>query len=89
MRSSGHWQLRAMQPMLVAFVCCVSFIPGALAQRPSGQDAKPEDQPSDTAELGMAPAKVDVQPVADDEEIRKRLQSVLAHLGRGAPCLGR
>ncbi|MDZ4759537.1 MAG: mechanosensitive ion channel family protein [Alphaproteobacteria bacterium] len=75
-RPSGHWRLRAMQPMLLALVCCVSLIQGALAQA-SGKDAKPENQPPDKTELTMSPAKVDVQPVAHDEEIRKRLQSVL------------
>jgi len=66
-----------MPPMLFAFVCCVSLIPGAHAQGPLGKEAKPENEPPDKTELAVAPAKVDVQPVADDEEIRKRLQSVL------------
>ncbi len=77
MRPSGHWHLQAIQPMLLAFVCCIWLIPGALAQGPPGKNAKPENQPPDKTELAIAPAKVDVQPVAHDEEIRKRLQSVL------------
>jgi len=47
----------------------------ALAQGPPETKAGPQN--ADEAELSPAAAKVDVQPVAADEEIRKRLQSVL------------
>ena len=75
-RPLGHWRFRSMQPMLFALVCCVSLIPGALGQS-SAKNLKPENQTPDKTELAMTPAKVDVQPIAHDDQIRNRLQSVL------------
>jgi small-conductance mechanosensitive channel len=47
------------------------------AQEPlPGADVPPADSPAKD-DLSLAPAKVDVNPVARDEEIRQRLQSVL------------
>ena len=49
---------------------------------PAGQPKEPQKQPSpNKEELSPAPVKVDVQPVARDDEIRKRLQSVLDATG--------
>ncbi len=60
----------------------VVFVCGLLASAGSAQvpGAKPGEPPSPTSakeELSLAPAKVVVNPVARDEEIRKRLQSVM------------
>ncbi|MEO8224482.1 MAG: mechanosensitive ion channel protein MscS, partial [Gammaproteobacteria bacterium] len=57
---------------------------GALTTTVSAQDAAtgPQNQaPPDKEDLSSAPAKVDVQPVAQDEEIRRRLQSVMEATG--------
>ncbi len=70
--------------LVAAMSCCVS---GALtwpvmAQSPVGAADAP--QKSGTAEKekpAQAPAKVDVKPIARDEEIRKRLRSVLDATG--------
>jgi small-conductance mechanosensitive channel len=48
------------------------------AQEPGGKAAGPQQRPTPGQdELSPAPAKVDVNPVARDEEIRRRLQGVL------------
>ncbi|MDZ4806191.1 MAG: mechanosensitive ion channel family protein [Candidatus Eisenbacteria bacterium] len=50
--------------------------------QPAGQPKQTQKQPPpNDDELSAAPAKVDVQPVARDEEIRERLQSVLEATG--------
>lgn len=52
------------------------------AQQPAEKTASPQDQPvSATEELAATPGKVNVNPVARDEEIRERLQSVLEATG--------
>lgn len=43
--------------------------------------ARPAAAPPETEELEPAPAKVDVQPLAQDEQIERRLQSVLEATG--------
>jgi hypothetical protein len=53
----------------------------ALAQEPEGKVAAQKQPSPSKEELSAAPAKVDVQPVARDEEIRKRLQNVLDATG--------
>jgi len=51
-------------------------------EQPAGQPKETQKQPPpNKEELSPAPAKVDVQPVARDDEIRKRLQSVLDATG--------
>ncbi|MBA3579783.1 MAG: BON domain-containing protein, partial [Gemmatimonadaceae bacterium] len=43
---------------------------------------EPQNQPSpDDGDLSPAPTKVEVQPVAQDDEIRRRIQSVLEATG--------
>ena len=76
-RRSFDQRLRALKPMLLALICCIMLSTEALAQGETGKDAKPENQLPDKTELAIAPMKVVVQPVAHDEEIRKRLQNVL------------
>jgi len=66
-----------MQPIFLALFAWSALSAAALAQGPPETKAGPQKQSADEAELSPAAAKVDVQPVADDEEIRKRLQSVL------------
>ncbi|MDQ6654760.1 MAG: BON domain-containing protein, partial [Verrucomicrobiota bacterium] len=47
------------------------------AQTPPGTPGGAQTSAPATQELSAAPAQVDVKPVAHDEEIRQRLQSVL------------
>jgi small conductance mechanosensitive channel len=76
-RSTHHGDHRLLAPLLLALGGSV-LAPLALAQEPVGRAGEPQ-QPSDSAEdeLPTAPAKVDVNPIARDEEIRARLQNVL------------
>jgi small conductance mechanosensitive channel len=67
-------------PLIGAIVVCLNavFASSVSAQSPVGAANNPPDVSSVAKEdLASAPAKVDVRPVAQDEEIRKRLQSVL------------
>ena len=74
---SANRRLRRVLPIFFAFFAWIILGTAALAQAPPGTKAAPQNQSADEAELSPAAAKVDVQPVAHDEEIRKRLQSVL------------
>jgi small-conductance mechanosensitive channel len=57
---------------------CTALTSTVVAQEPVGKASEPQKPPVSTnEEISPAPAKVDVKPVARDEEIRKRLQSVL------------
>lgn len=73
-RSCHNLFLRAV---LLGSVCCVLPLT-VMAQEPVGKagEAQKLSAPA-KQELSLAPAKVDVKPVAHDEEIRKRLQRVL------------
>ncbi len=77
MRPSSLGRRRLLRPMFLALSAWSALSAAALAQGPPETKAGPQKQSTDKAELSPAPAKVDVQPVAHDEEIRKRLQSVL------------
>lgn len=48
-----------------------------MAQEASGKAKEAQVAPLETAEISLAPAKVDIKPTAQDEEIRERLQKVL------------
>ena len=62
--------------LLIAAYCLLIF--PALAQEPSGTTGEPRQSSTPAGEeLSAAPVKVDVNPVARDEEIFRRLQSVL------------
>lgn len=50
---------------------------GVIAQEPTPRSSAASAPPPVKEELSRAPAKVDVNPVARDEEIRQRLQSVM------------
>jgi small conductance mechanosensitive channel len=53
------------------------LISPVVAQETSGKGKGAQVSVPGTAEISLAPSKVDVKPVARDEEIRQRLQSVL------------
>ncbi|MEO8268238.1 MAG: hypothetical protein ABI557_00880, partial [Aureliella sp.] len=60
---------------LVALLWWIALTSAIMAQEPEGKGAPQKPPPPNKEELAPAPAKVDVQPIAHDEEIRKRLQS--------------
>lgn len=61
---------------------CTGLTSSLLAQLPSGAaEGPPKVLTAEKEDLAPAPAKVDVKPVARDEEIRERLQSVLDATG--------
>ncbi|MGV3484521.1 MAG: mechanosensitive ion channel domain-containing protein [Planctomycetaceae bacterium] len=63
-------------------VCVATAWPSALAAQSSDDEVDPAKASAlETQDVAPAPAKVDVNPVARDEEIRKRLQNVLAATG--------
>ncbi len=62
-------------------ICC-ALTSSLMAQSPVGAADGPQKvSASEKEDLAAAPAKVDVKPVASDEEIRERLQSVLVATG--------
>ncbi len=73
-RSCHNLFLRAV---LLGFVCCVLTLT-VMAQEPVGKAGEAQKLTAPAKqELSLAPAKVDVKPIAHDEEIRMRLQRVL------------
>ncbi len=76
-------------PRRTSFLCLailgalwwVALSSAVVAQGPEGKGGAQKPLPPNKEELSPAPAKVDVQPVARDEEIRKRLQTVLEATG--------
>lgn len=62
--------------MLLSVACAMFLLP-VVAQETSGKGAGAQESVPETAEISLAPAKVDVKPVARDEEIHERLLSVL------------
>lgn len=80
MLSSPRWHQLIIRAVLLCALAAPAF--GAPPHAPASQASRPPpgtDQERD--ELSAAPASVDVNPVARDEEIRARLQSVLAATG--------
>jgi small-conductance mechanosensitive channel len=76
-RSTYHGYKLLLRLLLLSFVCSGLTLT-AVAQEPVGEASELEKPPVSTEEeISPAPTKVDVKPVARDEEIRKRLQSVL------------
>ena len=77
--------IRCFHSMLTATM--IGFVCGGMtsslrAQSSAGADDVPQQVvAAEKEDLGPAPAKIDVNPVARDEEIRKRLQSVLDATG--------
>ncbi len=67
---------RLVRAVLLGSVCCAVSV-SAVAQGPLGQEGEPHNLITTAKEeLSPAAAKVDVKPLAQDEEIRKRLQTV-------------
>jgi len=65
--------------LLLGLLGSAALIAPVMAQ---GDAAGPQDPPAPKEEeLLLAPAKVAVQPIADDEEIRERIQSVMEATG--------
>ena len=80
-RSINRWHQRLLRAVLLGSLCSVLAVP-VIAQEPVGPVSEPQKGLTPgKEELSLAPAKVDVKPVARDEEIRKRLQSVLDATG--------
>ena len=76
-RSAYRCSTLLLRAVLLSSVCAV-LTSTAMAQDPGGKTALPQNlSATGTEDLSLAPAKVDVNPVAHDEEIRNRLQSVL------------
>ncbi|MEO7474496.1 MAG: mechanosensitive ion channel family protein [Gemmatimonadales bacterium] len=70
---------RVLRAVLLGFLWWGALTPTVIAQDAA---TGPQNQaPPDKEDLSPAPAKVDVQPVAQDEEIRRRLQSVMEATG--------
>lgn len=64
--------------LLLLSSMCSALTSTVVAQEPVGEAGELQKAPVSTKEeISPAPAKVDVKPVARDEEIRKRIQSVL------------
>jgi small conductance mechanosensitive channel len=80
-RSAYRYNL-VLRAVLCGFLWSILVSP-VMAQEPGGKGGSaPETLPAPhKEELSLAPAKVVIKPVARDEEIRKRLQSVLEATG--------
>ncbi len=81
MRRLSYRYHLALRGALLAFLGWLALTSAIVAQEPEGKDAHQKQPPPNKEDLAHAPAKVDVQPIAHDEEIRKRLQSVLIATG--------
>lgn len=76
-RSAYRCSKLVLHAALLSSVCAV-LASAAMAQDSGGKAGQSQSISSPaTEDLSLAPAKVDVTPVAHDEEIRTRLQSVL------------
>ncbi len=76
-RSPKHGYKLILRLLLLSSVCG-SLASTVVAQEPVGNAGELQKPSISTnEEISLAPAKVDVKPVARDEEIRTRLQSVL------------
>ncbi|MDQ6914113.1 MAG: BON domain-containing protein, partial [Verrucomicrobiota bacterium] len=67
---------RLLRLVVLVFVCA-ALAGRVVAQTPTDTPAEAQTSAPGQQVLSVAPAKVDVKPVAHDEEIRQRLQSVL------------
>ncbi len=80
-RSASHFDQQILRLVWLGFASSV-FTSTVLAQEPA-EPAKeaPQRLAPNNEDLSLAPSKVDVRPVARDEEIRQRLQNVLDATG--------
>ena len=81
MRRSASLFCLLLGPVLLGFLWLNPLASPVVAQGPQGNSGLENPPPSPTEEVFSAPAKVDIQPVARDEEIHQRLQSVLEATG--------
>jgi small conductance mechanosensitive channel len=80
-RLAYHCYKLVLRAVLLGSVCSV-LTSSVMAQEAVGKAGEPQKlSVPGKEELSLAPEKVDVKPVARDEEIRKRLQSVLKATG--------
>lgn len=70
----GH---RFVRRVILLGSACAILLSSVVAQEISAKGEDAQVSVRGTAEISLAPAKVDVKPVARDEEIRERLQNVL------------
>lgn len=71
------WRNLFLRAVLLCSVCFIQALT-VMAQEPIGKAGEAQKLTAPAKEdLSLAPAKVDVKPIAHDEEIRKRLQRVL------------
>jgi len=68
-----------LRALLSGFLCWIALTAPVMAQTSTVGPPKPPAP--ENSELSLAPATVAVQPIAHDEEIRKRLQSVMDATG--------
>jgi len=77
-----RYEFRLPRAVLLGVAFCVLTTSVIAQEPPAGEPKQTQKQPTpNKEELSPAPEKVAVQPVARDEEIRKRLQSVLDATG--------
>jgi small conductance mechanosensitive channel len=80
-RRSVSPNIRVLRAALLGILWWVIQASTGMTQGPVREGGPEKQTPPNKDELAPAPVKVDVQPVAHDEEIRKRLQSVLVATG--------
>jgi len=80
-RRSVSPDIQVLRATLLGFLWWAAQASTVMAQGPEGKGGPEKQPPPNKEQLSPAPAKVDVQPVARDEEIRKRLQNVLDATG--------
>jgi small conductance mechanosensitive channel len=82
-RRDNRWRAAPLRRLLLVTVVGSVLASTVVAQEPPGGARELQRPPVSTTQgdLATAPAKVEVKPVARDEEIRQRLQSVLDATG--------
>lgn len=79
--AASHGHRGFLRALLLVSVCCALLSPADGQQTSGGSGELHKSSGSSTEELSLAPAKVEVKPVARDEEIRQRLLRVLDATG--------
>ena len=81
MRRSISPHILILRAALLGLLWWAAQASTGMSQEPEQSGESQKQPPPNKEELAPAPAKVDVQPIAHDEEICKRLQSVLNATG--------
>lgn len=82
MRHSANGQRAILWFASALCIFLIQIVPAAEAQAPSDSTGQPSAQPAPAKdELSPAPARVDVEPVARDDQIRGRLERILVATG--------